>query len=375
MSGLILTAAGAAIWLVILLLPWRPWSTRETLDATRSEPAPDLSDLTVLIPARNEASVIGEVLAALAAQGSNLRIVLIDDQSDDGTAQTARAATSESLEIVDGEPLPEGWSGKLWALEQGRKHAITPLLLLLDADIRLEPGTISALCRHRGDTDAAFVSLIARLRMISWWEILLMPAFVYFFKLLYPFALSNAKRGPVAAGAGGCILVEAQAIEKIGGFGAVQGALIDDCALADAVKRAGYRTWIGLTHSAVSLRPYPVLGDIWDMVARNAFTQLRYSTALLLAVTVIFVLAGGMPLLALVAFSGTGVTLLGAVGIATMVASYVPTLRYYGLSPLLALLMPITGALYLAMTWSSAIRYWQGRRSQWKGRVYRRDAP
>ena len=372
MSELILTAAGAAIWLVILFLPWRPWSTRETLDATPGEPAPDLSDLTVLIPARNEAGVIGEVLAALAVQGPNLRVVLIDDQSDDGTAEAARAGSSNGLEIVDGEPLPEGWSGKLWALEQGRKHANTALLLLLDADIRLEPGTIAALLRQRDETGAAFVSLMARLRMVSGWEILLMPAFVNFFKLLYPFALSNAARGAIAAGAGGCILVEARALEKIGGFGAIQGALIDDCALARAIKHVGQHTWIGLTHSAVSLRPYPALGDIWDMVARNAFTQLRYSPVLLLVVSAIFVLACGMPLLALVAFPGVGVKLLGGLGFAAMAASYLPTLRYYGLSPLLALPMPAIGALYLAMTWSSAFRYWRGRRSQWKGRVYHR---
>ena len=369
---MILTAAGAAIWLVILLLPWRPWSIRETLDATLGEPAPDLSDLTVLIPARNEASVIGEVLAALDAQGSNLRIVLIDDQSDDGTATVARDGSPEGLEIVDGEPLPEGWSGKLWALEQGRKHANTTLLLLLDADIRLEPGTITALLRRRDESGAAFVSLMARLRMVSGWELLLMPAFVYFFKLLYPFALSNAASGSIAAGAGGCILVEAQALEDIGGFGALQGALIDDCALARAIKHEGQRTWIGLTHSAVSLRPYRVLGEIWDMVARNAFTQLRYSPILLFLVTAVFVLACAMPLLALVAFPGVGAKLLGGLALAAMIASYIPTLRYYGLSPLLALSMPAIGTLYLAMTWSSAFRYWRGRRSQWKGRVYHR---
>ena len=375
MSGLLLTAAGTAIWLVILLLPWRPWSTRETLDATPGEPAPDLSDLTVLIPARNEASVIGEVLAALPTQGANLRVIVIDDQSDDGTADAARTDSRDDLKIVAGEPPPDGWSGKLWALEQGRKRASTPLLLLLDADIRLEPGTIASLLYQRAESGVAFVSLMARLRMVSGWEILLMPAFVYFFKLLYPFALSNRARGPVAAGAGGCILVEAEAIERIGGFGAVRGALIDDCALAKAVKRAGYRTWTGMTHSAVSLRPYPALGDIWEMVARNAFTQLQYSIALLLAVTVIFVLACAMPSLALVAFPGAGATLLGALGLVAMATSYIPTLRYYGLSPLLALLMPFIGALYLAMTWSSAIRYWQGRRSQWKGRIYHRGSP
>jgi hopene-associated glycosyltransferase HpnB len=323
MSGLILAAAGAAIWLIILLLPWRSWSTRESLDAVPGGPAP---------------------------------------------------AGLEGLEIIEGAPLPEGWSGKLWALEQGRKRAETPLLLLLDADIGLEPGTLAALIQRRADTGAAFVSLMARLRMISGWEILLMPAFVYFFKLLYPFALSNAKRGPVAAGAGGCILIEADAIETIGGFGAIHGALIDDCALANAVKRAGYGTWIGLTHSAVSLRPYPGLRNIWDMVARNAFTQLRYSSALLLAVSAIFVLACAVPVLALIAFPGIGATLLGTLGLAAMAASYIPTLRYYGLSPLLALLMPVIGVLYLAMTWSSAIRYWRGVRSEWKGRVYRRGA-
>ncbi len=368
-----LAAAAAAFWVLILLLPWQPWRTRETLDAEPAASFPDLTDLTILIPARNEAPVIGQTLLALKGQGEGLWIVLIDDQSNDGTAAAAARASNENLEIILGEAPPEGWNGKLWALEQGRNRANTPYIMLLDADIRLEPGTIAALRDKMNQGQLGFVSLMARLRMTGLWEVLLMPAFVYFFKLLYPFALSNARFAPIAAGAGGCVLLQTAALEQIGGFGAVKGALIDDCALAKAVKRAGFRTWIGLTHSAVSLRPYPRLANIWNMVARNAFTQLHYSTALLVLVTLIFVVGCAIPPLALFVFPGLAATVLGAAAIAAMSVSYAPTLRYYGLSPLIGLLFPLIGAVYLTMTWSSATRYWRGQRSHWKGRSYNRD--
>lgn len=373
MTGTILAAAAVAIWAGILLAPWRPWSTRERLDArSGAEKNADLSDVTVLIPARDEAEAIGRTLRALAGQGRGLTVILVDDQSRDGTAEAARAVGLPGLTVIEGEPLPAGWSGKLWALEQARCRTRTPRLLLLDADIELAPGTIATLKEKMVGEGLGLVSLMATLRMVNVWEALLMPAFVYFFKLLYPFAVSNSRSRLVAAAAGGCILAEARALEAIGGFGALRGALIDDCTLARKVKDAGFRTWIGLSHSAVSLRRYRRLSDIWNMVARSAYTQLRYSPALLLLCTVLLALGCWAPPLAL-AFSAPLAKGLAGAALGAMTAGYLPTLLYYRSSPLWALAMPVIGTLFLAMTLSSAVRYWRGKRSEWKGRIYARE--
>ena len=186
------------------------------------------------------------------------------------------------LEIVSGTELPPGWVGKMWALEQGRERVTRPLVLLLDGDISLAPGTLSALLDAKREKGVVFLSLLAALDMRGFWQALLMPAFVYFFKLLYPFYLSNGGGRLIAAAAGGCILTERDTLEGIGGFASIKDAIIDDCSLARAVKRQGGRTWIGLTHAVTSLRPYDGLGAIWFMVARSAFTQLRHSLLLLL---------------------------------------------------------------------------------------------
>ncbi len=361
---------GTILWLIVLILPWQPWRTRERLDASTEEPLPDLSDTTALIPARDEAAGISAVVEGLKEQGAGLRIVVIDDGSTDGTGDRARVAGAE---VIAGSNLPEGWSGKLWALEQGRQTASTPYLLLLDADILLQPGTIAALRRRAEAEGAQMVSVMARLRMEGIWERLLLPAFIYFFKLLYPFRLANGPSRWVAAAAGGCVLVETRCLGAIGGFGALRGAIIDDCTLARRVKAAGFRTWIGLTHAAVSLRPYPRLGDIWTMVARTAYPQLRFSVALLLLCTLMMAAAFWAPTAAALSFSGH-LSWVGFAGWLAMAAAYVPTLRYYGLSPLWAVTMPLIGTLYLAMTWTSAINHWRGRGNAWKGRHYGSEA-
>lgn len=356
-------AVPAAMWLGLLLAPWRPWSTREHLEA---EPlaAVRLDDVTVLIPARNEAEVIGASLRALQRQGDGLRIVVIDDQSSDGTAAIARSYPR--TQVIAGAPLPEGWAGKLWALEQGRQHVRTPLTLLLDADIELRPGMLATLLRHKQREQRQFVSIMADLRRTSFWDRLLLPAFVYYFKLLYPFAMSNSRSRLVAAAAGGCILLDTDVLERIGGFASLRDALIDDCALARRVKRAGGRTWIGLSRDVLSLRPYGSFASIHQMVARSAFTQLGYSTPLLLVVTALFLLAYGAPLLLL----GSPLWPLATLALIAMLLSYLPMLSYYRMRPWWTLLLPLAAALYLGMTWSSALRYWRGVRSQWKGRVY-----
>jgi hopene-associated glycosyltransferase HpnB len=269
--------------------------------------------------------------------------------------------------VVSGQPLPEGWAGKLWALEQGKSHVDTPLTLLLDADIQLLPGLLPALLALKQREQRQFVSLMADLRRTSFWDRLLLPAFVYYFKLLYPFALSNSRHRHIAAAAGGCVLVDTQVLERIGAFNCLRNALIDDCSLARQVKNAGYRTWLGLSRSVISLRPYTSLKSIHEMVARSAFTQLGYSTPVLLLITVVFLLAyaGPFALLSVPAAQPWALLAWGA-----MTLSYLPILRYYGMSPLWALLLPVSAAFYLSMTWSSAIRYWRGVRSRWKGRVY-----
>lgn len=353
------------MWVALLLAPWRPWSTRERIEADPQAGTVDLGEITVLIPARNEADVIGLTLGALQGQGTNLRIVVVDDQSGDDTARIA--ASFPNTRVVGGQPLPDGWAGKLWALEQGRAHVTTPLTLLLDADIQLQPGLLAALLQHKRRDNRQFVSLMADLRRTSFWDRLLLPAFVYYFKLLYPFAVSNSSSRLVAAAAGGCILVDTEALQRTGAFASLRHALIDDCTLARQVKNAGYRTWIGLSRGVVSLRPYGTLRSIHDMVARSAFTQLGYSTALLLLVSALFVLAYGLPFLLL---ASAAAWRLGLIALVAMMLSYLPMLRYYRMRLAWALLLPLGAALYLGMTWSSAIRYWRGVRSRWKERVY-----
>jgi hopene-associated glycosyltransferase HpnB len=361
---------GATTWLIILVLPYRPWSTSEVLEGVSNLNQEDLSDITVLIPARNEEELLKTTLPALLGQGRGLHIILIDDQSTDGTFEVARQMGGEYLVVIQGEVPPAGWSGKLWALEQGRSHIETALTLLLDADIEAKPGIIMELRRAMKYKNVQLISLMAMLRMETFWERLLMPAFIYFFKLLYPFSLSNSASSRTAAAAGGCIMVETEVLNAIGAFASLRGELIDDCALARGVKSLGYRTWIGLSHSVRSLRPYESLGVIWNMVARTAFTQLGYSKLILLLCTIIMLASFSIPGIGLL-LPSLSVKLLSTFCLASMVLTYLPTLRFYGISGWWALPMPLIGTLYLAMTWSSAIKHWLGETAEWKGRTYR----
>jgi hopene-associated glycosyltransferase HpnB len=366
-----LAAIGAFIWLAILLLPWRPWGIRECLDSPAAAPDAHLSDITVLIPARNEAEVISKTLSSLKTQGRDFPIVMVDDRSTDGTVTIAQTSGMKNLRILSGEPLPADWSGKLWALEQGFHHVNTPLVLLIDGDIELQPGIVQGLRRKLKENHLHLVSLMAQMRMVSFWERLLMPAFVYFFKMLYPFRLSNSDFRGVAAAAGGCILLETRLIKEIGGFKVIRHELIDDCALAKRVKSLGYRTWIGLTHSVRSLRSYENLEGIWNMVARTAFFQLRYSAVLLAGTTAMMLTVFWLPVSGLF-FPTASAKIISACALAALILSYLPTLKFYKLSGGWAVALPLIAALYLAMTWSSAIRFWVGAGSPWKGRFYSR---
>lgn len=367
-------AAGCALaallaWLMVLIAPWRPWSTRERLAAEAPRQRESLDDVTVLIPARDEAETLPKTLASLAEQGPGLDILVVDDQSCDSTREIARGSGVAGVRVISGAALPEGWTGKVWAQAQARPFLHRPLVLLLDADIALAAGLIATLRTRLRERRLGLASLMAELPMEGFWERLLMPAFVYFFKLVYPFRVANSPSKRVAAAAGGCVLLELRALDAAGGFASLRNAIIDDCTLARRIKDAGFGTWIGLTRSVTSHRRYHGLGDIWRMVTRTAFTQLRYSWLLLALCTLLMVVCFLSPVL--IAFSPEPSA--RAIAVAAwlfMWLAYLPTLRFYRLPAAWGLLMPFTGLLFLIMTWDSARRYLLGERSAWRGRRY-----
>jgi hopene-associated glycosyltransferase HpnB len=367
-----MAVVSALLWLCILLLPSRPWGTREALDAKSGASNEDLTDVTVIIPARNEAEVISQTLGALSNQGNGLKTIVVDDQSTDDTALAVREAKNRNQIVIAGQVLPNGWSGKLWALEQGRQHSTTALTLLLDADVELRPDIVRAAREKLRSEQLDLVSLLATPRMQGFWEQLLMPAFVYFFKLLYPFQLCASPRSRVAAAAGGFVLVKTEILGQIGGFSAIKKELIDDCALARRIKAGGGATWLGLSHDVESLRQNRKFMDVWNMVTRTAFTQLNYSTGWLALCTLVMLVAFCIPELALINTS-IPIKITAITTRVIMVLTYVPILKFYGRSPAWAVTLPLVALLYLAMTWGSAAAYWRGRRACWKDRVYRGD--
>ncbi|MDX1562534.1 MAG: glycosyltransferase [Gammaproteobacteria bacterium] len=360
-------------WLAVLLLPSRPYSTRERLEPGQSGTAElaELDDVVVLIPARNEADAIDRTVSALADQGPGLRAIVIDDQSEDRTADVARAAaerTGLALDVIDGQPLPPGWSGKLWALQQGFEHADRRYCIALDAEIVLAPGMIAAMRDKARRESRAIVSIMAKLRCESFWEKLLVPPFIFFFKMLYPFANVNLARRRTAAAAGGCILIETDVLRQIGAYEAIRDALIDDCTLAARVKRSGHSIWLGLSDAVTSLRRYPDLASFRRMVSRTAFTQLRYSATLLVLVALVMILVFVVPVVSLA--RPYPLWLFGAAALSAMSAAYWPTIRFYGLNASWVLTLPVAAVLFLAMTLESALNYWRGVKAEWKGRRY-----
>jgi hopene-associated glycosyltransferase HpnB len=328
-----------------------------------------------VVPARNEADVIQRSIGSLIAQDypGELRIALVDDQSDDGTGALARGLNSERLTVLTGAPRPPGWTGKLWAMKQGSDYAAAfkpEFLWFTDADIAHTPENLRLLvARAQGDgkNGKVLVSLMARLSCKSAAEHFLIPAFVFFFDMLFPFGAVNNPASTVAAAAGGCMLVKASALKESGGIEAIRHNIIDDCALGRAMKARG-PIWLGLTDRAVSLRPYPHIADIRQMVTRSAYAQLGYSP-LVLAVTLL-----GLALV----YLAPVMTALFAWGISQsagwlawiiMALMYQPMLRFYRLSPLWGLALPLIGLFYAAFTVQSAIQHWSGRGGMWKGRA------
>ncbi len=369
MSGILIAVL---VWVIILLLPWQPWRTCESLNAANCYNDQSLKHITVVIPARNEAQVLPTTLTALLSENRGLRVIVVDDNSRDATVSSVNSLESDRIRLLKGKSLPPGWTGKLWAQQQGVNQVKTPLTLLLDADIVVDPGTIDSLLTMKRETGARFVSLLAAPHMKTFWERLLMPAFVYFFKMLYPFSLSNSIRSRVAAAAGGCILLETPLIKQIGGLNMLKGAVIDDCTLAKLIKLQGNPIWTGLSRSVRSQRPYQRLSDIWDMVARTAYTQLIYSVWLLALCTLLLLILFVLPVVGLF-LADVSVQGLSIAALAIMLVTYLPCLRYYGCHSGWAITLPFAAVLYLAMTWSSAIRYWRGERTRWKGRVYKNE--
>ena len=358
-------------WSFLIIVPFRPWSTREFFSPISETQNIDLKDITVLIPARNEEKHIAETLKCLSNQGYGHEIILVNDESSDGTSDKALEVGVKNLKLINGISPPEGWSGKVWALHQGFKEVSTPLVLLVDADIKIEPRVLPSLLQKMRQDDYDFISIMALLRTSTSWEKLLIPAFIYFFKILYPFALANNPRSRIAAAAGGLILTRTRCLKEVGGFERIKDEIIDDCALAKAIKDKKKKTWIGLSHAVTTTRSYESLGNIWHMVARTAYTQLRYSLLLLILASLSMVLAFVVPIIGL--FSGLSTFLIALTTLALMAFTYKPTISLYDLPTRWTWSLPLGALLFIMMTWSSALRYWKGERSQWKDRVYNKQ--
>lgn len=418
-AATVITGVALAAWVWLVLLRGGYWRTDQRLPPGGAEPP----SLAVIVPARDEAGVLPATLPTLLGQDypGDARVVLVDDNSTDGTAELARrlagtddiagpepvgppgtapdfpatgssgtaagvtgAGSSGAAAGVPGGGLPltvlpagepaAGWTGKLWALRRGVEAAgDAEWLLFTDADIAHRPGSLAALGASTGGLD--LVSQMARLRTRSPAERLVVPAFVYFFALLYPFRWVNRPRARTAAAAGGCTLVRAAALQRAGGVAAIRGAVIDDVSLARAVKRSGGRIFLGLSDTVDSVREYRTLGPLWRMVSRSAYAQLRRSPLLLAGTVAGLLLLFAVPVAATIAGAVTGdwqPCALGAAGWLLMSASYVPMLRYYGRPAPAALLLPFTALLYTAMTVDSAVAHYRGQGAAWKGRTYGR---
>ncbi|MFW6359934.1 MAG: glycosyltransferase [Chroococcales cyanobacterium] len=398
------TFLSLAIWIYLLGFRGQFWRCDQRLDSQTAE-LETWPTISVVIPARNEADLLPKTLRSLLTQNypGILNIILVDDHSSDGTAKVANQVGQELgktqlLHILSAKPLPPNWTGKLWALQQGTDYAqtLTPppdYCLLTDADIQHDPDNLRQLVTKAEQDNLDLVSLMVKLRCESFWEKFLIPAFIFFFEKLYPFPWVNNPTKPMAAAAGGCILLKSEALNRIGGIAIVKNALIDDCALAAAVKLGKLPKspgknpisdqfplkkdispiWLGLSEKTISLRPYSSLATIWQMVARTAYTQLNYSPLLLAGTVVAMMIIYLIPPIAIIfgSLSENGqIAIVGLITWLLMAVAYFPTVRLYQRSPLWALSLPAIAFLYTLMTLDSALRHWQKRGGNWKGRVY-----
>ncbi len=424
MLGLSIACAAAALaWIYLVAAHGGFWRTSQRLPRVTAEPRV-WPDVVAVVPARNEAEMLPVTLPALLGQEypGELTVLVVDDGSTDGTGAVAERVArslparsdggSRTLRVIPGVPAPAGerWAGKVWAMAQGLRAAESPdavsvgarpvastgagpaaavgaeqavaggYVLFTDADIAWEgPDTLRRLVAAAEGDDRDLVSQMALLRADSGWERVVVPAFVYFFAQLYPFRRVNVPGSRTAAAAGGCMLVRCEILDKAGGVAAIRDALIDDVAMGRLIKGQRGRTWLGLSRQVVSVRPYPGLASLWQMVARSAYTQLRYSPALLagtlLGLLFLYALppAGTIAGLAALGTGGRGPAAVtfgaGLAGWALMSLSFLPMLRLYRLSPLRAPGLPLIALLYAAMTADSARRHYAGRGAQWRGRT------
>ena len=365
------------IWLVIVFGRGGFWSVRtHLLPASGGEHPP--VRVCVVVPARNEADTIARTVTALLRQKFNgiLHVIIVDDHSEDQTAAVATRAAEAigrraALTVIRGVPLPEGWTGKLWAVSQGLKEAkaFSPdYLLLTDADIEHGSLTLSTLVAKAEREQLALTSLMVRLHCRTVPERMMIPAFVYFFFLLYPPRWIANPHARTAGAAGGCMLVRPDALARAAGIESIHGEIIDDCALAKAIKGSGGNVWLGLADASSSLRPYETVHEIRRVIERTAFNQLKHSTLLLIGTVVGLLLAFVLPVALL--FSGSpAAALLATAALALMLVSYLSMVLYYRLSPMWSLALPVSACVYLWATLQSAWNFYRGDGGQWKGRT------
>jgi hopene-associated glycosyltransferase HpnB len=369
---LALAALSLAAWLGLLLFRGWFWLSGPTLSAGPQTP----HTVTVIVPARDEAEHIAATLRSLLAQQfpGDLRVVLIDDNSSDGTGDLARQISADDprLTVVSAKPLPPGWTGKMWAVAQGLQTpeaVAADYILLTDADILHAPKHLSLLVAKAAAEHLALVSEMVRLRCSSWAERATIPAFVFFFQMLYPFRWVNRRSRSTAAAAGGTMLVARKALDSIGGVDRLRAALIDDVALAREMKAAGHSIWLGHADHAQSLRSYPQLRDVGSMIARSAYVQLRYSLLLLLGTCTGMLALYALPVVIALAAPGPA-RWTAAAAWALMAIAFQPTLQRYRRNPLWGLALPAIAMFYLAATCASALRFYRGHGGRWKGRAY-----
>ena len=363
-------------WSYLLLARGSFWSVRDKLVPANVSASP-AARVAVVIPARNEADVIRHTITSVLAQSSDqsLHIFLVDDGSGDETADIARKAASqlgksELLTIIEGKPLPAGWSGKLWSLEEGisQTRDFDPeFLLLTDADIVHARDSIATLVTIAQKYRYDLVSFMVKLQCESFAEKLLIPAFVFFFFKLYPPRWIADRKRSTAGAAGGCILIRPEALDRAGGIAAIRGEIIDDCALARRVKQSSGTVWLGLTPSTYSARPYGSFAEIGSMISRTAFNQLRHSLLLLCGALLGLVLVYVLP--AVLLFFGRRAAVLGVIAWSMMTIAYMPIVRFYKLNVIWAATLPVAALFYMGATLLSAINYWAGSGGRWKGRV------
>jgi len=371
-----LAAIPLAIWLYLLLARGSFWRLSE--DKIEPRRLEDWPHVVAVVPARNEATTISQAISSLAKQDypGEFSIVVVDDHSEDGTAALAQQAANESgasqrLKIHSAAPLAPGWTGKLWALNEGisaTSEKGVEFIWFTDADIEHAPDTLRRLVFRAEKNSLDLTSLMVLLQANTFAERLLIPAFLYFFLLLYPPRWIADPNASTAGAAGGCILLRRNVLAPIGGMASIRGEVIDDCALARAVKKNGGKIWMGLTRVSVSLRGYGTFAEIRDLIARTAFTQLHYSCAFFAVALAGLFGTFLLPWILFFAYPGEA-WLLVDTAIALMTATFLLTVRFYNLSAAWALTLPFAAVFYGYATCVSAVRYWLGRGGQWKGRA------